>query len=113
MGPIKMADRLRLPPSNTIIGNLAVLIEGSNPSGPNHKKITVEIVHKKDVRHYDEFLKIEYSPQKIILGNIDKIRYYKENVALFDREKNITYAYTLEQLTIKCRIKLFIEWLML
>jgi hypothetical protein len=113
MGPIKMTDVLRLP-SNTLIGNLVILTEGSNPSGPNlKKKITVEIIHKIGVTHYDGILKIDYFPQKIILTNIDDIIYGKKLIYLLDKEKNFNYTYIINELTIMCRIKLFIKWLWL
>jgi len=99
--------------SNTVMGNLTILIDGSNPSRPNLKKTIVEIKHKVGVKHYDAFLKMEYFPQNIILANIDKIQYFNRYVALFDNEKNIMYDYYLNDLTVMCRIKLFIKWMVL
>jgi hypothetical protein len=114
MGLIKMASFLRLARfSNTLIGNLAILIDGSNPSSPNLKKTIVEIIHKANVIHHDGVLDIDYYPKKIILANISRIHYYNEYIMLVDTEKHIRYAYYLNELTVMCRIKLFWKWMWL
>jgi hypothetical protein len=114
MGLIKMVSFLRLARfSNTLIGNLAILIDGSNPSSPNLKKTIVEIIHKANVIHHDGVLDIDYYPKKIILANINDIVYGNKLIYLIDKEKNINYTYSLNELTIMCRIKLFIKWMVL
>jgi hypothetical protein len=73
----------------------------------------VEIIHKANVIHHDGVLDIDYYPKKIILANINDIVYGNKLIYLIDKEKNINYTYSLNELTIMCRIKLFIKWMVL